>query len=82
MLTANGQEALEVPRQSSEHRACSSRTITCGTDETGVQVIAAVRQKLGKQVPAVLMTGDTSTAVQELTCDPRLRTASKPHQSR
>ena len=49
-----------------------------GTDETGVHVISAVREKLGKQLPAVLMTGDTSTAVQELTCDTHLRTASKP----
>ncbi len=49
-----------------------------GTDETGVQVIEAVHKQLGKRVPAVLMTGDTSTAVRDLTRDDRLRTASKP----
>ena len=49
-----------------------------GTDETGVQVIAAARQKLGAALPAVLVTGDTSSAMQEIDIDPRLRTASKP----
>jgi PAS domain S-box-containing protein len=46
--------------------------------ETGVQVIEAVRRQLGEQLPAVLVTGDTSTAMHELRCDDRLRMASKP----
>lgn len=49
-----------------------------GSDDTGVQVIAEVRKKLGSQVPAILITGDTSTAMRDLRCDDRLRTASKP----
>jgi CheY-like chemotaxis protein len=49
-----------------------------GTDETGVQVIATARQKLGAALPAVLVTGDTSSAMQEIGVDARLRTASKP----
>jgi PAS domain S-box-containing protein len=49
-----------------------------GTDETGVHVIAAVRERLGARLPAVLVTGDTSTSMRELTCDDRLRTANKP----
>jgi len=49
-----------------------------GGDETGVQVIAAVRERLGANLPAVLVTGDTSSAMHVLECDARLRVASKP----
>lgn len=46
--------------------------------ETGIQVITALREALGRPLKAVLMTGDTSTAVKELPRDPNLRLASKP----
>jgi two-component system, sensor histidine kinase len=46
--------------------------------ETGIQVIAALRETLGKTLKAVLITGDTSTAIKELPRDPDLRFASKP----
>ena len=49
-----------------------------GPGETGLQVIAEVRQLLNKPVKAVLMTGDTSSAVQEAANDRQLRIASKP----
>jgi two-component system, sensor histidine kinase len=49
-----------------------------GNGETGTQVIAALRDTLGVAIKAVLMTGDTSTAVRELPLDTRLRMASKP----
>jgi PAS domain S-box-containing protein len=49
-----------------------------GNDDTGVQVINEVRRRLGSQLPAVLITGDTSIAMRDLQCDDRLRTASKP----
>jgi PAS domain S-box-containing protein len=49
-----------------------------GNGETGTQVIAALRDILGVAIKAVLMTGDTSTAVRELPLDTRLRMASKP----
>lgn len=49
-----------------------------GTDETGLQVIEAVRERLGAAFPAVLVTGDTSTAMHLLESDARLRMASKP----
>jgi two-component system, sensor histidine kinase len=49
-----------------------------GGDETGVQVIAALRGLLGTSLPAVLVTGDTSSAVQALGRDAQLRIASKP----
>jgi PAS domain S-box-containing protein len=49
-----------------------------GNGETGTQVIAALRDALGVPIKAVLITGDTSTAVRELPLDTRLRLASKP----
>ncbi len=49
-----------------------------GSGETGIQVIAALREILGKPVKAVLMTGDTSSAMRELPVDSGVRMASKP----
>jgi len=46
--------------------------------ELGTQVIAALRQRLGGALKAILVTGDTSTAVKGLPRDPELRLASKP----
>ncbi|MBS0389123.1 MAG: response regulator [Proteobacteria bacterium] len=49
-----------------------------GNGETGTQVIAALRAALAHRLKAVLITGDTSSAVKELPRDPLLRVASKP----
>ncbi len=49
--------------------------------ETGTQVIATLREALRAPLKAVLVTGDTSTAVRELPRDPDLRIASKPLQA-
>jgi PAS domain S-box-containing protein len=46
--------------------------------ETGMQVIAALREALRVPLRAILITGDTSVAVNELRMDPHLRLASKP----
>jgi len=46
--------------------------------ETGMQVIAALRQALKFPLKAILITGDTSAAVHELRVDSHLRLASKP----
>ena len=46
--------------------------------ELGTQVIAALREGLARPLKALLMTGDTSTAIKELPRDPHLRVASKP----
>jgi two-component system, sensor histidine kinase len=46
--------------------------------ETGLQVIAALRERRGEVIRAVLITGDTSSAVHELTLDSNVRIASKP----
>ena len=49
--------------------------------ETGTAVISALRESLGTHLKAVLITGDTSAAVQELPRDPYMRIASKPIQA-
>ena len=49
--------------------------------ETGVQVISRLREELGATLKAVLITGDTSSAVKELAQDPNLRIVSKPVQA-
>jgi len=49
-----------------------------GDGETGTQVIAAVREVLDSGLRAILMTGDTSSAIKELPRDARLQVASKP----
>jgi two-component system, sensor histidine kinase len=46
--------------------------------ETGLQVIAAMREAMGVPLKAVLITGDTSTAVRGLSADANLRIVSKP----
>ncbi len=46
--------------------------------ETGTQVICALRATVGNNLQAVLITGDTSSAIRDLPRDRYLRTASKP----
>ena len=45
---------------------------------TGTQVVAAARELLGASLKAILVTGDTSSAVRELQIDANLRITSKP----
>lgn len=45
---------------------------------TGTEVIAAARAALGDDARAILVTGDTSSAVREMRGDPHLRITSKP----
>ena len=46
--------------------------------KTGMDVIAAARARIGDRLGAILVSGDTSPAVQGLEHDERLRIASKP----
>ncbi len=46
--------------------------------ETGVEVIAALRNMLGPGVKAVLMTGDAAHVLRDVAGDPRVRIAGKP----
>jgi len=48
------------------------------TGRTGTEVIAAAREEFGDSLKAILVTGDTSSAVRELQCDSNLRITSKP----
>lgn len=49
-----------------------------GEAATGVEVIASLRARLGADLKAILMTGDTSPAVKSLQLDRNLRMVSKP----
>jgi len=49
-----------------------------GTTETGMDVITALRAELGPQVNALLVSGDTSSAIKHLKQDATTRIASKP----
>jgi PAS domain S-box-containing protein len=49
-----------------------------GGGQVGTQVISALRTCVSMPLKAVIMTGDTSSAVKELTRDANLRLASKP----
>jgi two-component system, sensor histidine kinase len=49
-----------------------------GDGELGTQVIARVREVLQRPLKAVLMTGDTSSAMNRLPADPLTKLASKP----
>jgi PAS domain S-box-containing protein len=49
-----------------------------GSGETGTQVISELREILNRPLSAVLMTGDTSTAMREVPLDTNVRVASKP----
>ena len=51
------------------------------TGRTGTEVIAAARKIWGESLKAILVTGDTSSAVRELKCDANLRITSKPIQA-
>ena len=46
--------------------------------ETGMQVISSLRQARGTPLRAILVTGDTSSAIHDLRRDASLRLASKP----
>lgn len=47
-------------------------------DETGTQAIATLREVAGSPLKALLLTGDTSSAIRNLSTDERLRIISKP----
>jgi two-component system, sensor histidine kinase len=49
-----------------------------GGSETGTQVLASLREQLARPLKAVLITGDTSSAMRELSVDELVRVASKP----
>jgi len=70
-------EAVELARRD-PHVDLLVTDYHLGDGEPGTHVIAGVREALGRQIQAVLMTGDTSSAIQKLPPDPFMRVASKP----
>jgi two-component system CheB/CheR fusion protein len=78
VLTASGLE--EARARASEHPQLDLLVTDyhLSDGETGTQVIIALRESLGKPLKAVLITGDTSSAVKELQADELLRLARKP----
>jgi two-component system CheB/CheR fusion protein len=70
-------EALEQARESHDIDLVVTDYHLQGED-TGIQVITALREALGPTLKAVLVTGDTSSAIRDLRSDASLRLASKP----
>ena len=70
-------EALEQVRQGARVDLLMT-DYHLGDGEIGTQVITRLREELAKPLGAVLMTGDTSSAIRELPPDPLTRIASKP----
>ncbi len=82
-VTAAG-SSDEAVRKATEEDARIALVVTdfhLGPGETGVQVILRVREVLRTPVKAVLITGDTSSAIRDLPPDPDLRVLSKPVQA-
>ena len=46
--------------------------------ESGIEAITAVRKAVGRNIGAIIMTGDTSAVIRGLALDARMRIASKP----
>jgi PAS domain S-box-containing protein len=70
----------EAVKQASEHPDIGLLITDyhLATEETGLQVLSAVRDVLGPGLNALLVTGDTSSAMHAMQEDAHLHTASKP----
>jgi CheY-like chemotaxis protein len=79
LLAATQAEAFQRAREQPIDLLITDYHLAAG--ETGTQVISQVRSALGKPLKAILMTGDTSSAIQELDDDELLRIVSKPIQA-
>jgi len=77
IATANREEALEGAREHPNIDLVVS-DYHLKEDQTGLDVISAVRDVLATNIPAILVTGDTSSAIRKLPRDTALRLASKP----
>ncbi|MDE2050758.1 MAG: hybrid sensor histidine kinase/response regulator, partial [Gammaproteobacteria bacterium] len=79
MTAASLAEALERLRESRGADLLVTDFHLAG--ETGIEVISHLRAELSATLKAVLITGDTSSAVKDLAHDPNLRIVSKPVQA-
>jgi PAS domain S-box-containing protein len=79
LLAATQAEALQCAREQPVDLLITDYHLAEG--ETGTQVIAQARKAVGRPLKAILITGDTSSAIQELNGDELLRIVSKPIQA-
>jgi two-component system, sensor histidine kinase len=77
IATANREDALDHAREHPNIDLVVS-DYHLKEDQTGLDVISAVREVLARNIPAILVTGDTSSAIRKLPRDAGLRLASKP----
>ncbi|MCK6369841.1 MAG: response regulator, partial [Gammaproteobacteria bacterium] len=49
-----------------------------GSGDTGLDVITTLRRLAGQELPAILISGDTSSSARDIARDSRLRLLSKP----
>jgi signal transduction histidine kinase len=70
-------EAQQIARENSDIDLLVTDYHLGGSD-TGTQLVASLREQLRRPLKAVLITGDTSSAVRELAVDELVRVASKP----
>jgi CheY-like chemotaxis protein/two-component sensor histidine kinase len=75
---ASADEALEHLRSPGKNIDLIVTDYHLEGGRTGTEVIAAARAILGEDLKAILVTGDTSSAVRELKADANLRITSKP----
>lgn len=71
----------EALQNTGDHHACVDLLLSdyhLSEGETGLQIIARLRERLGVSLKAVLITGDTSSAIRDRPLDPCLRITSKP----
>jgi PAS domain S-box-containing protein len=86
LLKSDGYQVIAVSSAADalEHVAHDPRVDLLVTDyhladgETGTEAIAALRRALDRPLKAVLITGDTSSAIAALPPDPLMQVASKP----
>ena len=76
-IAATAEEALQLLRGSNEFDLLVTDYHLEG-GSTGTQIIEAAREILGDSFKAILVTGDTSSAVREMQGDANLRITSKP----
>jgi two-component system, sensor histidine kinase len=69
-------EAVQSAREASPELLITDYHL--GNGELGTEVIAALRDRLGADLKAILLTGDTSAVIREMQADPQLRILSKP----
>jgi PAS domain S-box-containing protein len=75
--TATAEEALQLVRANHPFDLLITDFHLEG-ERTGTEVITEARRVRGLAMPAILVTGDTSSAVRTIELDPKLRLASKP----